>query len=114
MTLPPIVKDKMTALPFAASIAFLLVALCVAYIAFADTGGLLIVHFDAYRGIDFLGNADNVFGIIAISAAAVAVNAFLADELYWRERFLAYIMAAAAALFSLLILIAVFAIVSIN
>ena len=114
MTLPPIVKDKMTALPFLVSAVLLVVAFCVAYIVFADTQGLLIVHFDAYRGIDFLGNTSHIFGILGIAAAALILNAFLADELYWRERFLAYVFAYMTALFSLLILIAIFAIVSIN
>ena len=112
--MPTIIKDKFTAIPFALSAVFLVVAFSYAYVNFADFQNLLIVHFDSYRGADFLGDPSDVFGILGVALVILIINGFVADELYWRERFLAYVFACGSAFLSLLILMAVLAIISVN
>jgi len=114
MVLPAIIKDKMTVIPFVVALILLVIAFSYAYVNFADFQGLLIVHFDSYRGADFLGEPKDVFGILGVALAVLIINGFIADELYWRERFLAYIIAYGSVFFSLLILIAVLVIISVN
>lgn len=114
MVLPTILKDKLIAIPFAMALVVLVVAFSYVYVNFADFQGLLIVHFDSYRGADFLGDPGDVFGILGVALAVLAINGFIADELYWRERFLSHVIAYGSAFFSLLILIAVLVIISVN
>ncbi len=74
----------------------------------------LIVHFDAYKGIDFLGNKIDVFGILLSALVMVLINLFLAEFLYNRERFLSYIFGFISFGLILLILIAISVIISAN
>lgn len=112
--MPLIVKDKFIILPFIAGLVFLVAGFSVAYIQLADLQNLLIIHFDSFKGIDFLGDKNDVFGILFLGLVVLAVNIFLANILYLRERFLSYLLSFSAALFCLLLLIVVFAIISIN
>ena len=81
---------------------------------FGDFQGLLVFHFDNFRGPDFLGEVRDVWSILGIGVLALFLNGFLADELYWRERFLAYLLSGISVIFSLLILWAILAIISFN
>lgn len=88
---------------FGTSFAILAVASAFAYRAFYDVTHLLIVHFDAFRGIDFLGTRRDVFGIAATAFAAYAMNALLAGAFWKRYPFLATTAAWATLAFSLLV-----------
>ncbi len=111
---PPIAKDKFIVFPFLTATFLLIAAFSFAYIRLADVQNLLIIHFDSFRGIDFLGSKSDIFGILAVNLAALAVNSWLAYALYYRERFISYLLSFSSAVISLLILIAVLAIISIN
>lgn len=114
MVSPAVLKDKFVVIPFVAAAFILLISFSIAYINFVDYRGLLIVHYDAFRGPDFFGNKSEIFGILAIGLAVILINGFLADELYWRERFLTYFLSFGTIVFSLLILMAIIGIISIN
>lgn len=88
---------------FGISFAILVVASAFAYRAFYDVTHLLIVHFDAFRGIDFLGTRRDVFGIAATAFAAYAMNALLAGAFWKRYPFLAATAAWATLAFSALV-----------
>jgi hypothetical protein len=111
---PPILKDEFIVWPFLTAVIFLIVGFSVSYIRLADVQNLLIIHFDSFRGIDFLGDKQDVFGILAVGLAVMTVNGFLANVFYYRERFFSYLLSFSSVVLSLLILIAVFAIISIN
>ncbi len=81
---------------------------------FSGFRGLLIIHFDSFRGIDFLGDKGDVFKILGLGIIVLVINAVLAHEFYWKERFLSYVLSFGTAIFSLLILMAIIAIISIN
>lgn len=111
---PPIVKDKLIVFPFIAAVILLVAGFSFAYIRLADVHNLLIIHFDSFRGIDFLGDKNDVFGILLMGLLMAGVNGFLANIFYFRERFLSYLLSFGSALICLLILIAVLAIIAIN
>lgn len=114
MVTPPIAKDKLIVFPFFAAAVFLAAGFSFTYVKLADLQNLLIIHFDSFRGIDFLGEKKDVFGILAVGLAMLAVNGLLANRLYSRDRFLSYLLSFSSAVAGLLILIAVVAIISIN
>lgn len=99
---------------FALSLIVILFTLAAMYVRVGSVRDPLITHFDAFRGIDATGGRANFFLIPLIGLLALALNMGLASALYFRERFAAYLIAFATLGFSLLILIASFAIMSVN
>ncbi len=74
----------------------------------------IIIHFDYYKNIDFLGDKIDAFGIIISAFAIILINLLLAEFLYYRDRFLSYLFGFFSLGFSILILIAVSVIININ
>lgn len=109
-----IVKDKYLRAVFGISFIILIFIFLFTLLKLKNIDGLLIIHFDAYKGIDFLGGKAEVFGILISAFSMFLVNAFLADFLYNRERFLAYIFGFAGLGLAILILIAMSVIISVN
>ena len=107
-------RDKFIIFPFVTSLAILIAGFLIAYSNLAEIQNLLIIHFDSFRGIDFLGDKNDVFGILGMGVVVLIINSFLANAFYWKERFLSYLLSFSTAVFSLLLLIAVLAIISIN
>ncbi len=114
MVIPRIFKDTKTVLPFGTSFFILVVAFSVAYMNLKNLSNLLVVHFDVYKGIDFLGNKTDVFNVLYFGGIVIILNMILAHSIYLRERFLAYVLAFISPVFSALIFISVLAIISIN
>lgn len=109
-----IVKDKSLRLVFGLS--FLILAFEFVFIYFKLIGANtpLVIHFDVYKGIDFIGGKMEVFGILFSFLAMLIVNFFLAEFLYYRERFLSHLFGFVGLGLSILILIAVSVIISVN
>lgn len=114
MPRPVIFKDKFTLFPLLTGLVLLVAAFSVVYVRLADLQSLLVVHFDGFRGIDFLGSKSDVFGIVAAGLVIWCLNGFLVGRFYSRDRFLSYLLAFSSALFALLLLFAVIVIISIN
>jgi hypothetical protein len=114
MTIREFKKDKFLFYPFLASVILALIAFIRALVRLAKINNLLILHFDSYRGIDYLGNKEDVFSIIGFSFTVIVINFLLAKKLYYKERLLSYFLSFGSTIFSLLILIGVFVIISIN
>lgn len=105
---------KLKRLLFLAAFVILLIALGVAYVKLAEHDAGLLIHFDAYRGRDFLGSRSDVFQIIFVGLGVTILNYLLARNIYQRRVILAQILAGATVFFSLLIFIAVLVIISVN
>lgn len=99
---------------FVGSAAIWLLALGRAVINLWDQRGLLVIHFDSFQGIDFFGNRGDVYEILGVGAVVLVLNLAIANTFYFRERFLSYLVAAGTLLFSLLILMAINVIISVN
>lgn len=98
--------DKLRIL-FAFSSLALVSAILVAYFAFINTSHVLVVHFNALNGINYLGTRADVFGIGAVAFVINLVNVSLARFLYQREKIFAYILAVANTVFMALVFAAI-------
>lgn len=109
-----ILKDKYLRFIGALSLLILFLTGLIFYFKFGQTTTPLIIHFEIGKGIDFLGGQSKVFGILFSSLIMILINFFLADFLYFRERFLSYIFGFASLTIAILILIVISVIISIN
>lgn len=114
MTIPIIFKNKYLAPIFVISAIVLVVASSLAYVGILDNVNLLVIHFDSYKGADFFGNRGDVVDILITAVVVWLINIFLANEFYFKERFLSYVLANGTLAFMILILIAVNVIISVN
>jgi len=114
MKLSDLKKDRVLAYSFGASFLALLLSWILAYVNFFKTGNLLIMHFDSYKGTDFLGDKSYLYNVLGAAAVILFLNFWLAGRVYFKERFLSYMLSVFSLILSLLILIAVFVIISIN
>ena len=95
--------------------ALLLGAAWASYFVFlAPFSELLVVHFEGGRGIDFFGSKQDVLSIIGIGTAAAFINTVLAMVLCRKDAFLSYLLAFGTLFISLLILLTVAVIISVN
>lgn len=109
-----IFKDRYLRWVLIASVAVFLIALIIAGVKFITRTEPVIIHFDAFKGIDVVGNKIAVFGILFAFLSMLFVNFSIADFIYNRERFLSYIFSAISLLLSIFILIFIVVIVSVN
>lgn len=109
-----IAKDKSLRLVFGLSFLIMVFEFVFVYFKLIGADTPLVIHFDIYRGIDFIGGKMEVFGVLFSFLAMLAVNLFLSEFLYYRERFLSYLFGFVGLGLSILILIAVSVIISVN
>ncbi|MBI3638495.1 hypothetical protein HY227_02015 [Candidatus Wolfebacteria bacterium] len=109
-----IIKDKYLRVVFGLS--FLIIAFNFIFAAATlwDIESPLILHFDVYNGIDYLGGKWEVFGTLIAIFLILLINLFLSDFLYHRERFLSFIFGFTSLVVSILILIGISVIISVN
>ncbi len=77
-------------------------------------GNSLILHFNAGKGIDLVGSRLEAFGALGLIVVIFLVNAVLAREIYYRERFLSYLIAFITFSVTVFALIAAGVLVSVN
>ncbi len=112
--LPKIINEKYLIALFIAALFFLIIGFSAVYVEYSDRASPLIIHWDAFRGVDALGTASDLYEILAIALMALLVNLFLASAVFDRERFLSYVLAGAGLVFGILVSTAVLAIIKIN
>ena len=103
-------SDKNLYLIFVAASFFAGLSLLIPFIVFYDVDHILVVHFDAFRGIDFLGTKDYIFGFAGTGLGMVLINMILAWFLRERDRFLSWALACGGLGIALLSLASVLAI----
>lgn len=74
----------------------------------------IILHFDAYRGIDFVGGRLDLVGILLSGYVMLGLNFLLADFLYSRDRFFSYVLSFASLLLAILFAVAMTIVYSVN
>jgi len=109
-----ILKDKYLRVVTVLSLLILFIAAIIFYLTFGSTAAPLIIHFSPHQGIDFLGDRLDVAGIWLSGLIIILINLFLANFIYNRERFLAYLFIFAGLLLAILILIAIAVIINVN
>ncbi|MDE2001301.1 MAG: hypothetical protein KGI60_01895 [Patescibacteria group bacterium] len=113
LVLPETMKDKYLIAAFLGAAVLWIFAFSLVYVNVTDIHSVLIIHFDNFRGADFFGSATDVVDILVIGAVVGAINGLLAHVLYYRERFLSYLLAGGTVLYMVLILLAIHAIISV-
>ena len=114
MALRLIRTHKAISVLIAISLALLAVSGIIAFLQYGRLAPLIVIHFDALHGVDTFGTRASVWGVWFLGLAINIVNALLAYEFYHRERVLSYLYLGANVLVSLIVLIAVGVVVSIN
>lgn len=108
-------RNKIIVTFFGLSIALLFVSALVGGIGLPSSQGSLIIRFDKFaQEANLIGGFRTVFGFGVTVSFVVLVNFLLAWEIYYRERFLSYIIAAATLIISFLFLVAISGIVTVN
>ncbi len=86
-------------------------------LAFLKLGGLsypLVLHFDNFQGVDFLGNTTDFWGIWFGGFAFIVLNFFLGEVMFKKERVLSYVFLSVNLLLSLLLFIITAVIIAAN
>lgn len=114
MFVPNIIKDKY--LRAVLVVSFMLHGIITALMAvkFISRREAIVLHFDAYRGIDFVGERTDLFGALFFGFIMIALNFLLADFLYPRDRFFSYVLSFASLLLAILIAVAMMITYSVN
>ncbi|MDI6820902.1 MAG: hypothetical protein QMD65_01860 [Patescibacteria group bacterium] len=73
-----------------------------------------IIHFDSFSGIDFFGEPLDLWWIWGIGIFMAIINIVLGNEFFYRERIATYLFFATNLLISILILIVIATIISVN
>lgn len=92
---------------FIASFLILGIAYLLFYLYLGGISNFITVGFDGFRGINFLGSAGDVKGILISATVLNLLNLILALVLYHRDRFLAKLLTFMSLAVSVLILITV-------
>ncbi|MCL4404038.1 hypothetical protein M1432_01730 [Patescibacteria group bacterium] len=109
-----IVKEKALWVPIGLTLALAAAGLVLGAVAIKNVSAPLIIHFDQFHGVDFVGSVADFWGIWLGGLAVIVLNAALSTVLYRRERFLAYLLLAGNALIALLMLVLAAVVVGAN
>ncbi|MCX6702945.1 MAG: hypothetical protein NTW60_03715 [Candidatus Wolfebacteria bacterium] len=108
-------KNRYLTSVFGLAFAVLMLAFILAMFFLGPLKPPLVLHYDTYGGvIDFKGGVWDVLGILAAAFFMEIIDFFLAGFLYYRECFLSYVFTFFTLLLSILILIGVSVMISVN
>lgn len=114
MFVPNLVNDKYLRVVLAVTFALHTIISAIVLVKFLPRRESIVLHFDAYRGIDFVGGRLELVGILLSGFVMLALNFLLADFLYARDRFFAYVLSFASLLLALLFFVAMIVVYSVN
>jgi hypothetical protein len=99
---------------FAAGFLLLGIAFVLFYTHLVPLSNFFIIRFDSLRGINFLGEQKDALGILISGLSLNLINVFLAKTFYNRNKFLSYLLSFFNVFISLLILIWIGVIITVN
>lgn len=111
---PLMPRDKIIITFFSLSLAALVISAGIIILILPSGSSQMILHFTPEHGIGLLGGKFVALSAIFIVLVVGAINFVLSREIYYRERFLSYLIAFATLVISIFCLIAVGVIVTIN
>ncbi|MFH0712786.1 MAG: hypothetical protein V2A55_02975 [Candidatus Jorgensenbacteria bacterium] len=109
-----IFNDKPLSIFTALSFLFLIIGLALVYFNITRLTSPIVLHFDNVLGIDFFGERNFLWFVWLTGLFVVIINFFLGKVLFYRERILSYLVFGTTLLFSLLTLVAISQIISLN
>lgn len=114
MFLPNIIKDTYLRVVVAITLALHTIITVILLATFLPRRESIILHFDTYRGIDFVGGRIDLVGILLSGYIMIGLNFLLADFLYSRDRFFSYVLSFASLLLAILFAAAMMIVYSVN
>jgi len=107
-------KDKIVLMGLASALFFNLALLLLVYVKIPDSNLPLILHYSAYRGVDFLGESSRIYSLPAISLVFLMLNLILADFFYKKEKPVSYFFILSPPVIAVLLLLAAINLAIIN
>lgn len=114
MPIPNIIKDNYLRVVLSVTFGLFAIIVIVVLVKFLPRSEAIVLHFDSYRGIDFVGSRIDLIGIMLSGLIMLSLNFLLADFLYARDRFFAYVLSFASLLLSILFTIMLAIVYSVN
>ena len=109
-----LLKDKILLIFSGLSLIMLVASLILVYANIKELSSPLIIHINAFQGVDMMGGIDNLWNILLMGALIFVINNALANVFFLRERILSYIIFTINFIISLFILINVANIIMLN
>lgn len=107
-------RDRIIISFFVLALVLALLSLGVISLGLRGENGPFIIHYNQEGQVDFSGDIALVYGILGVALVIFLINFFLAYEIYNRERFLSYILAAGSFFVAVLTIILSWTIISVN
>ncbi len=92
----------------------MLFSLIFSIVRFGYRSQSLIIHFDIYKGIDFVSSKEAVFAFLIMVLIMMLINLVLSEFVYNRERFLSYLFAYLTLIISIFSFIVIIVVNSVN
>jgi len=108
-----LVKDKVIFLSVTA-ILLINVATWINLFQITKVDGLIPLHYNIYFGIDYMGEWYKIFTLPLIGLIVFAVNLFISIFVYFKDKFISYILLVSAILVQIIIFLASLSVVWIN
>jgi len=109
-----LLKDKILLILSGLSLLMLVAGLILVYANIKGLSSPLIIHINAFQGVDMMGGIDNLWNILLMGTLIFVINNALASVFFLRERILSYIVLTINFIISLFILINVANIIMLN
>lgn len=109
-----IFKKKILLVLLVLSVGLMIFSFGLIYFNIGSFGFSVVLHFDAFNGVNFLGSRSDVWLIWATTLLFIVLNTILAEFIFYRERVLAYSLIGANLLLAVLTLIVSGVIVAVN
>ena len=113
-TMVRLLKDKILLILSGLSLLMLVAGLILVYANIKGLSSPLIIHINAFQGVDMMGGIDNLWNILLMGTLIFVINNALASVFFLRERILSYIVLTINFIISLFILINVANIIMLN
>ncbi len=84
------------------------------YFQIPDSNLPSILHYNIYRGVDFLGETGKIYFLPLMSLILIFINLIIADFFYKREKIISYIFVLSLPILTILLLIAGLNLIAIN
>ncbi len=109
-----IFKERVLLIFIILSFSLLFFSLGLVYFNIRELSSPVIIHFDGLRDIDPFGKVGDLWFIWLTGFVIVLINVFFGNFFFYRERVLAYLILGTTLLFSILHLVALAQIISVN
>jgi hypothetical protein len=113
-TVKDIFKDKLLLILTFLSFGLLVASLVLILINKSDFSDSLIIHINAFKGVDMMGDVADLWNVLIMGGLIFIINTLVGYTFYLKEKILTYVILSLTFISSLLVLIKIANIISIN